>query len=523
MADSALFRIICQNASVRRLLRPPAILVVFILLAACAEDEPVEERIGGARRIVPEAGEGIVLATDRPAEITIQGEAEGSTSRIPITEDLLPVQFVDVNLDTDQAEEQIIGFKRRGDPSDRIHLMVADFDSIRNAYVPSWEGVTGATNVRTFAVYTYDLVGDHTLEIAAFGMNNEGEQTLDVFRRDRGSGRISVSYQSVLSVATEASIEIDELERSAEYRSLRQTGRSWPVEVYRPDPDSDNPADLLRTTYFWRVSENRYVSGPEEPVPAGEVEEEQLKELYDGDADRFERYLRGPWYRATGGEGNSENPGAPELVYFTEEEQSISFYREGAQERFDWLNSYKTVYRNGPGVWMNVRNEALENVRRQVSVSALGFDTIYISVDGEEYWNGTYRRLSETLQHSIVAQRRTGAVLSSLSLDGLYRNDSNQEILFSNPRFVMRDGDEEVAGGYAIFELDRRLLELKIIDNRGLIQQRRTFVMTYEEESGPQRVVRRITLIPARVKADSVEFTEGRTLRLEQVEELGEP
>ncbi len=500
--------------------------ILLILIGAavlgCAREEEPEEFVGGARRIIPEAGEGVTLATDRPSGLSIQGESEGSSSRIPMAEDVLPVQFVDVNLDTDQAEEQIIGFKRHGDQSDRIHLMVADFDSVRNAYIASWEGVTGANNVRTFAVYTYDLIGDHTLEIAAFGMNNDGMQTLDVFRRDRGSGRLGVSYQRILSVATGASIEIDELERSPEYKSLQQNGRSWPIVVYAPDPESENPADLIRTTYFWRISENRYVPGPEEKIPAGQVEEEQLKELYDGDAARFEEYLYGPWYRATGAEGTNESPGAPELVHFSQDEQSISFYREGAQERFDWLNSYKTMYRSGPGIWMNVRNEALENVRRQVSVSALGYDTIYLSVDGEEYWNGTYRRLSDNLQRSIVRERRSGAQLSDLTLSGLYRNDSNQEILFSNPRFVMRDNDEEVAGGYAIFELEQTVLELKIIDDSGLMQRRRTFVVEFEEEEGSDRIVRRITLTPARVRSDSIEYTEGRTLRLEQVEELAE-
>lgn len=498
------------------------LLVAAAILLGCSRDEEPVQVNGGARRIIPEAGDGIVLATDRPSEITIQGESEGNSSRIPIDEDMLPVQFVDVNLDTDQAEEQIIGFKRHGDQSDRIHLIVADFDTIRNAYVLSWEGLTGATNVRTFAVYTYDLIGDHTLEIAAFGMNNDGMQTLDVFRRDRGSGRLGVSYRQVLSVSTGASIEINELERSPEYKSLQQNGRSWPIVVYSPDPESENPADLIRTTYFWRVSENRYVPGPEEQIPAGQVEEEQLKELYDGDAERFERYLEGPWYRATGGEGSNESPGAPELVHFSRSEESISFFREGAQERFDWLNSYKTMYRDGPGVWMNVRNEALENVRRQVSVSALGYDTIFVSVDGEEYWNGSYRRLSENLQRSIVRERRSGARLSDLTLSGLYRNDSNQEILFSSPRFVMRDNEEEVAGGYAIFELEQTILELKIVDDSGLTQRRRTFVVEFEEEEGSERIVRRITLTPARVRSDSIEFTEGRALRLEQVEELAE-
>jgi hypothetical protein len=86
----------------------------------------------------------------------------------------------------------------------------------------------------------------------------------------------------------------------------------------------------------------------------------------------------------------------------------------------------------------------------------------------------------------------------------------------------MRDNDEEVAGGYAIFELEQTVLELKIIDDSGLMQRRRTFVVEFEEEEGSERIVRRITLTPARVRSDSIEYTEGRTLRLEQVEELAE-
>jgi hypothetical protein len=70
------------------------------------------------------------------------------------------------------------------------------------------------------------------------------------------------------------------------------------------------------------------------------------------------------------------------LPYFDPEQREVVLHQEDSQERYEWLNSYKTLYATGPGLWMNLRNEVLATVRRQLSITVEGLDTISLSVEG---------------------------------------------------------------------------------------------------------------------------------------------
>ncbi|MFP4483687.1 MAG: pallilysin-related adhesin [Spirochaetaceae bacterium] len=468
---------------------------------------------------MPEAGSDIVLSSSGRPGVAISRQEESTNIRVRLPADHNPSQAIDANLDVDQADEQIVVFKRRDDEGDRIRLLVADFDSIRNAYVPAWKGETQATNNRTFSVQTRDLTGDHSPEIVAIGTDNEGRQTIDVFHRVSASNGFGISYTNIASFRTDASIEIEELERSSAYESAQTSGRSFPIAVYRRKPDSENVLDLVKTTYYWRPEEETYVEGEVEEIPGSEIAEEQLARLYSGDVEAFQQHIAGPWFRT----GRSAEDSLTQIIHFDAENERIALHRDTRQESYEWIKSSKTIYRAGPGLRINTRNENLGSVRRDFSVAVTGLDTIEVTLGEGDEWDGTYQRLTEGLQRSMVRQPSEKAPSPDFSLTGLYRNEGGLEIFFSPPQFTMRGDDRgELRGGFSLYLLDRPVLQLKVLTENGLVKDRYTYAVSYDEERSADRIVRTIELQPARVRIDGVQLSGEETLRLEQIEEIEE-
>ena len=470
----------------------------------------------GTRFIVPEAGDGIRLS-DAASEhtITLRDADEELQPRVPLSGEYLLTQVEETNLNRDQNDEQIIAFKRRDDPGDRIRVLVAEFDSVRNTYRVAWEGETGANNVRTFAMYTADLTGDHDPEIIAFGTNNAGEQTLDVFQSTQPPGGVSLYYRSILSVSTDANIEIDEQERSEAYYSMQSSGSGFPIYVYSRDEDADDERGLIRIAYRYHPDEEQYVEAQRESIPGKEMEEAQLRELYDGDVSEFRRFLRGPWFRSSGSESEVD-----ELVFFDPVRSSIVFYRGDRQESFSWENSHKTLHRSGPGLRLNLENESISTVRRQVSLTATGIDEVLINVDGSDQWDGSYRRLTDSLQRRLLNEQRSAARLTDDLPSGLYRNDAGLELFFSSPRFTMRDEGEEISGGFAMFELDRPVLQLKQMNANGVVTGTRAYHFEKTTNQTADQIVRTLELYPARITAEGVEVLDTEPVTLEQIEQV---
>jgi hypothetical protein len=498
-----------------------AVAVAFFL-TGCEEATTPHSQDRG-RQIVPEGSDGIVLARQESTGLSIQSEEEEINPRVELPEEMLFITALDVNLDLDEPEEQIVVVKRRDDPDDRVRILVADFDTLRNVYRVTWEGVTLATNVRTFAVATNDLVGDHVDEIVGVGTDRQGRQTMDVFRRDEDttSGVPGLNYRRVFSVATDGSIEIDTRSRSDAYRTLQSDGVSFPIDVYRQNQETETPLDLIRTRWSWNVGESRYVQTAIEEIPAVQIEEEQLRELYDAEPEDMEDYLQGPWFRSRG-EGLGSNI---ELAYFDTELREIVLFHEDRQERYEWMNSYKTLYASGPGLWINLRNNVLSTVRRQLSLTVTGADTIQIEVDGVEYWNGNYQRMTSGIQSGIL--RRYALESPTFVLDGVYSNENGAEMVFGRPFFHFRTREIDWNGGYNLVRIDNTtILELKVVSFSELpdgidrgddgsfgIQ----YAVEYQEQQSEGGSIRRLSLRPVRVTVDGVQNRRGDEYVLEQV------
>lgn len=436
-----------------------------------------------------------------------------SQTRISMNPDDYILQVIDGNLDIDQIEEQVIVFKKKNDPEDRIRVLVADFDNVRNIYIPAWQGETQGTNTRTFTIYLQDLVGDHIQEMLCFGRNNKGEQTLDVFRKAPSPHGLGIYYIPILSLFSDGSIEVDERARSESYQLLQRSDESFSVSSYQRDPDSKNIMDIVKSTYYWSHQENKYVFGKTEKIPGQVVAEKQLADLFAKDSDGFESYLNGPWYR-TSSEKQRESGSSGEIMYFDSRNRRISFYNGEIQESLVWMSSYRTIYR---GLFINCSNEAISSITKQLSISVTGMDTLDLQIKGGEGWDGQYKRLGKDLQNAYLTAKKKAATLSPIDLNGLYRNESGLEIYFSSPNLTLRENGKELSGGYVVYNLGENILEMKIMKNSGLVDSERTYRLQFTEQIQGPKIVRDIVLQPAVVTISGMDTKPGQSLKLQQI------
>ncbi len=483
-----------------------------LLLLACAAESPESPLAELGRTVVPTGTDEIAVSNEARGPLGVQEIDAMEELKVRLPADYIPSQAVSTNLDVDENDEQIIVFKRRDDSEDLIRILVVTFDAVRNAWIRSWEGVTAATSVRSFSVYTDDLTGDLEQEIVAVGINSDGEQTVDVFKRTSDLLGLGLSYVPILSASADVTIEIEEVPRSEAYDAMETlSAPSFPVVVERRDPDSENIFDSIRTTYFWDTSTRTYRPGRTERVSGQVIEDSRLRDLFAGDEQDFEAYLAGPWYRTSGADDIR-------LVSFGTRDRTIVFHSGYLQQAFFWLRSTKTVY--GRGITLFLQNESIRSVQPYASVAVNDLNEITISVQGSDRWDGTYERLGGSLQSDLVAGPE-GFRLSEIQLAGLYRGEDGRELLFASPEFVHRADSHVARGGYALFEVgDETILTLKEIDENRLPVEVSTFRVTYVESASEDRIVRQLELEPGAIGISGFFATEQDSFAVQQIQVL---
>lgn len=483
---------------------------VAAMVLGCTQQPIVQDIEEPGKTVVPRGTEEIVLASEAETGSQRQSRAAGPELKVRLPEEYVPSQALTINLDLDDTEEQIIVFKRREDSEDLIRLLVVMFDPIRNSWISAWEGVTSATSNRSFTVFAEDLTGDHNQEIVAFGINNNGEQTLDVFRQTNNALGFGLSYSPILNTTADVDIRVQRVERSEAYENMETINApSFPVVAESRDPESENVFDTIQTTYFWDFPSRRYVVGRTEPIAGDVVQDDQLRDLFAGTEETFESFLEGPWFRTSGSDEVM-------LAFFGPRERTVVFHTGYLQQAYSWDVSTKTIY--GRGMRINATNESLRTVRRLIYVSVRSLNQIEVTVQGAGSLGGIYERLTGGLQ-SAVLRESDGVRMADTVLTGLYQSDLGVEIVFAGSEFTERDGEQLSRGGFALFHAGEELvLSLKYVDENRLPVEERTYRASYEESQDGDRIVRTLTLEPGTLAIAGFLPDGGRTLTLEQVE-----
>jgi hypothetical protein len=495
---------------------PP--LRVFMLAAAlCSLLSGCQGRSGnGVVHVVPQP-----LGEPFPQARMAQGSDHGDTSaprpRIFIDPQYTVLQLVNVNMDQDPDEEQVIAVKKISDVGSPIRLLVVDADPARGTYYfQSWESDTNATDVRVFSLAVKDVIGDHSLQIVASGMNEAGKLTLDIFRLLPPSQGQGLLYRAVCQLVADE-ITVDESERPDTYATDPKPGAGFPVVAYFRDPDSQNVMDLVRIRYSWNASEGRYVPGAAEKIPGEEVQQAQLRALFTGSGEQsFEQFISGSWVQVVRDTYAS-------IIDFDSLGRKISLSAGNTQEAFLWRESHRTIYNRLIAVGENETVLQIQLIRT-FSVTVNDPNTITVTIIGNDSGESptvTYTRVNDEIRQKLIDRPDAQVIMSPLALSGRYASSQGLTVDFHAPLLKWTDKTGQLSGTYVLFSLaGSTILSARFRSSPGEVDRISSWRIDYREKKDPVSMVRTLLLSPVQLTVNGFEEANGYDIALQQIQDL---
>jgi hypothetical protein len=448
---------------------------------------------------------------------TDQNDSSAVRPRIWIDPQYRVLQIINVNLDQDPDEEQVIAVKRVADMGSPVRLLVVDADPARGTYYfQSWESDTSATDIRVFSLSARDIIGDHSLQIVASGMNDAGRLTLDVFRLLPPSQGKGLVYKPVCQLVADE-ITVDENERPDSYATDPKPGTSFPVIAYLRDPDSQNVMDLVRIRYSWNPGEARYVPGAAEKIPGEEVQQAQLKSLFTGSGEQaFEQFISGSWVQVV-------KDAYASIITFDPIGRKISLSSGNTQEAYLWRESLRTIYNTLRAVG---ENETVLQIRliRTFSITVNDPNTITVTIrsnDSDESSTVIYTKVSDDIRQKLIDRPDAQAILSPLALSGRYAGKRGLTVDFQATGVTWTDGGGQRTGSYVLFSVGGgTILSTRFRTQPGEHDQISSWLVDYREKMDSTSAIRTIILSPVQLTVNGYEEANGDDLSLLQYQDL---
>ncbi|MFO7848523.1 MAG: hypothetical protein R6V67_01065, partial [Spirochaetia bacterium] len=63
----------------------------------------------------------------------------------------------------------------------------------------------------------------------------------------------------------------------------------------------------------------------------------------------------------------------------------------------------------------------------------------------------------------------------------------------------LEEGDETISGGFSTYSFGTDILELRVVDDKGIVEERRTYSFDFLEEKSENEILRRLVLRPGKV------------------------
>jgi hypothetical protein len=485
------------------------------LLFACADDE------GGTagkfpKKIIPMIeGEHSSSLPGNAAEIDLESYTEQLEIALRPEESL--IQVLNTNLDVDTADEQIIVVKDTKREDAPVKIVVADFDFNRNRYIRSWETTLGAVNERTFRLEVKDIVGDHSLQIVASGVNKNGAATLDIFKPLSTTGA-RLSYIAIFKLESLGNIEIIETERDGAYTSAGRNGASFQIVAYTGNSESEYYTDVIRDTYAYSAGDGKYRLQHSEKIQAEKAGEAQLAALYQSSSpEPFKNFIKGIWYKA-----DETGKGVDKILAFDPENEDIAFYSNGVEEAYKWKFSRRSLYNT---LYIYAENALLKSVQPNITVSLHALNELSIAVTEystmeqwlNEQWGGKYVRLNKTQNLAREQAGEAPVAISKLLLEGSYTSPNAISLFFKYPAFGWTEGEKLLEGGFAVLEFHNDgsteyVLSLKIIEEQGLKITDLFYTIDFQETLDPFTPLSAFTLTPAQTTAYGMRESKGQPI-----------
>lgn len=454
---------------------------------------------------LPVAGRMVDLGTS--AGSGSQGKASASAknrAKISPEWDETFLDTLDMNLDEDEDLEQVIVVKHSLAESAKISILIADFQPATGSYFRLWKGETLAAKPNAFVVQPRDLLGDGSVELLCFGIDDSNYQTLTVFRR---APRGSAAYVSIFA-ATGLTIAVEDQPDDTSRKSAA-------ISVFEPAAGGDSPLDQKKAIYAWNPARNAYRQESETFVPGAKIEQLFINKIATGRAGDFESYLDGLWIK----EAAAQNPSV--LLYFDAKRRQITIHSNQEKQEWDWSDSNAAF----AGIYASISNSAVPEMLRLLNVELVGVDRVKVGAIAQqivkfamrEDWNGVYRRfagsnslspasalepapIDKAFDVSIAGSELRRSLLLQ-DFEGYYRTEEGLSIELKAGNFLMEEGGKTRRGNFSFFQFGgQTILDLGLIDEKNIPSGRLSYIVSVR--TAKDNGIGTMVLKPARILSD---------------------
>lgn len=422
---------------------------------------------------------------------------------IPLKENEVLLKLYSAELDSDPEDEQVLLVKKTDDPTQRIWLIVADYDGKRGTYERSWEDATEATNVKTFSLDVKDILGAHGRDLVCAGLDDSRNYTLTVFWREMGEAGGALKYAAICRIKADGGVRVDEAARKDAYLLGQANDLPWRVLAYGYSKPGGASLDQVESTYEFDYVAKAYVKTGSRAISGATLGDDRLRSILDGDsAEGVKGLIAAMWYKADG--PSPESPAA-QIIYFDPSGAAVVFFTETTQDVYVWKDQQRTKY----GLYIATQNSARGNMERFVTVDVAGaeelsvkvYDDISLKIGIRGSWDGQYKKIGRALFERIMAARSDPVALASSLISGSYARSDGVEYIFSYPDVEIRDSKGTQRGGYAVFKARGQIiLETKTsVPDSSRTVERQYLV----EPVDPKKPYETIRLVPVKVGISS--------------------
>jgi len=440
------------------------------------------------------------------------GHTDGNETALPLVnpgENYSILALLDGNLDLEQSDEQVLVSLPLDKPDSSLLLMIASTNPIRNQYDIVWSEPLSTRTLTGITLRSDDLTGNGRSDIIVTGFDEKGRHVTDIFAVPK-KGEIK-DFKRVFSLGVKGNIDIITKERTPGYYSGLSAGVPYKIIVQKKDPDSENSMDLVETEWVWDSGAFLYKQGQSKKIKGETLQEERIAQVYAGDVTVYESYLRGAWYRETG------NGSFMDMLYFDPETREILFYNGSIEEVFTWGVSHRTTAKR---LYTRVSNAIIPSMFDTVSVSAESYDRIELWRAATN-WNGVYRRLSPALQLILDTESALEPILSTVKLTGVWQSSDGSSLVFDLPGIRWTEKGKTRMGTASLFSLGGKMvLQIQYMKKNGSLEETANWIVDYEEDKDPTRIIRSLSLLPAQLRVDQIRETGSAMKRFEQIEVL---
>jgi hypothetical protein len=422
-----------------------------------------EGRIWQTRVVIPQNVETADFEGNGEVERMVYEDA--MNAKIALKEGESVVAALTQDLNGDMVDEQILAHRNLLEMDSPVSISYIEFDHDLGGYRRIWSAPTAITRPGTASVYTQDLIGDRSVCILAGGMDSGGEHTLTVFRLGESgqSPNAGPAFTKIAELRIDGSIQVQETERSRAYQTGLSRGQSFSIAAYGRDQRSSNVLDQVELIYAYNSERGVYEQSKTTRIPGSQIEQRRVRELLNGDKERFEQFITGLWYYVSPQGATDER----QYIYFDPRGAEIIFYGENIQQVFSWQNSSATRR----GLYIASQNISVTTLRRFLDIELESLDSIRVKVFEDvrlkiyvtAVWDGSYRK-AETTEAAAALSGPSNRVLPYL--DASYEGSIGRIVFSGDGNYTLAAGGIETRGRYAFFTLDgQELLELRPLNN----------------------------------------------------------